>query len=89
MRRVFTGTKVIDMNGLAYATVLSDSEYRSIVGRAFDQATDFAMAMNGDVDAANAPIKGTSYVPSTKSVIFSLDSARTGKVRINYVVVAR
>lgn len=89
MRRVFTGTKVIDMNGLAYATVLSDSEYRSIVGRAFDQATDFAMTMNGDVDAANAPIKGTSYVPSTKSVIFSLDSARTGKVRINYVVVAR
>lgn len=89
MRRVFTGTKVVQLNNTGYGTVLSDSEYRSIVGRSFDQTTDFVASMNADVDAQNAPVKGTSYVPASKTIIFSLDSARTGGIRVNYVIVAR
>lgn len=89
MKRVFTGTKVVQLSNTSYGTVLSDSEYRSIVGRSFDQAADSVMAMNADVDALNAPVKGTSYVPSSRSIIFSLDSAKTGGIRVNYVIVAR
>lgn len=89
MKRVFTGTKVVQLSNTGYGTVLSDSEYRSIVGRSFDQAADFVMAMNADVDAMNAPVKGTSYVPSSRSIIFSLDNVKTGGIRVNYVIVAR
>ena len=89
MRRVFSGSKVITLNNAGYGTFLTDSEYRSVVGRSFDQASDCVYAMNGDVDAVNAPVKGTSYVPSSKTIIFSLDSARSGKIRINYLIVAR
>lgn len=89
MKRVFTGTKVVKLSNASYGTVLSDSEYRSIVGRSFDKTEDFVASMNADVDALNAPVKGTSYVPSSKSIIFSLDSAKTGGVRVNYVIVAR
>ncbi len=89
MRRVFSGSKVITLNNAGYGTFLTDSEYRSVVGRSFDQASDCVYAMNGDVDAANAPVKGTSYVPSSKTIIFSLDNARSGKIRINYLIVAR
>ena len=80
---------MVELKDASYGTVLSDSEYRSIVGRSFDQTEDFVMAMNADVDAQNAPVKGASYVPLSKSVIFSLDSARTGGMRVNYVIVAR
>ena len=89
MRRVFTGTKVVQLNNTGYGTVLSDSEYRSIVGRSFDQASDFVASMNADTAAQNAPVKGTSYVPASKSIIFTLDSEKVGPIRVNYVIVAR
>ena len=89
MRRVFTGTKIIELNNTGYGTLFSDSEYRSIVGRSFDQASDFVASMNADTAAQNAPVKGTSYVPGSKTIIFTLDSQRVGSIRVNYVIVAR
>ena len=89
MRRVFSGSKVITLENAGYGTIFTDSEYRSVVGRSFDQTSDCVCAMNGDANAANAPVKGTSYVPSSKTIIFSLDSPRSGKIRINYLIVAR
>lgn len=89
LRRVFSGSKLVTLENVGYGTVFTDEAYRSIVGRSFDLTTDFVICMNGDGDAANAPIKGTSYMPSSKTVIFSLDSARSGRMRVNYVIVAR
>lgn len=89
MRRVFSGSKLVTINNVGYGTVFSDSEYRAIVGRSFDQTTDAVVCMNGDGDAANAPIKGTSYMPSSKTIIFSLDNPRSGRMRVNYLIVAK
>ena len=89
MRRIFTGTKVIELNNTGYGTLFSDSEYRSIVGRSFDKAADFVASMNADTAAQNVPVKGTSYVSRSKTIIFTLDSQKTGSIRINYVIVAR
>lgn len=88
MRRVFSGSKLVTLENVGYGTVFTDEAYRSIVGRSFDLTTDFVICMNGDGDAANAPIKGTSYMPSSKTIIFSLDSPRSGRMRVNYVIVA-
>ena len=71
-----------------FTTLFTDAEYRSIVGRGFDNTYDFVMAMNGDYGANANTISGVNY-QNGNLVAYTRDSAGTGLIRICYVIVAR
>lgn len=72
-----------------YVDLFTDAEYRAIVGRSFNLATDAVLAMNGDYNANVNTIDGVVYTPNNQTVTCHINDSTTGLIRINYVIVAR
>lgn len=83
---VYAGSKVIS-NSINWVTLFSSSQYRSIVGRSFNQSTDVVIVMNGDADAAQEDWYLCTYRPSTSNVGFRRGGT-AGTIRANYLIIA-
>lgn len=88
-RRVHTGTKVIDSvgSGETDVTLFTNEQFSSIVGRPFDQASDFVMAMSGEKDSIDRFPISVSYLKRDKSLIARISSGSANMIRVNYLIV--
>ena len=74
--------------------LLSDSQFKSRIGRSFNQSTDAVFAMSGDYGAASGIGFALAYRPSDKAIIaIGLTAGGTsgtiaGSKRINFSIVA-
>ena len=88
-RRVHTGTKVIDSvgSGETDVTLFTNEQFSRIVGRPFDQASDFVMAMSGEKDSIDRFPISVSYLKRDKSLIARISSGSADMIRVNYLIV--
>lgn len=89
--KVKTGTTVVTF-GNSNATLFTASQMTSLLGRAFNQATDAVLVMSGDGDAQTGQLMSAStYINGTTQVYAryrgSSDIDAQGPGRINWVVV--
>lgn len=66
--------------------LLTDSQYRSLVGRSFDNTRDIVLAMNADESVGKFVVIGTFATSGT--IYASVDKAYTGWYRINFMIMA-
>ena len=88
-RRVHTGTKVIDSvgSGETDVTLFTNEQFSSIVGRPFDQASDFVMAMSGEKDSIDRFPISVSYLKRDKSLIARISPGSVDMIRVNYLII--
>lgn len=70
--------------------VFNDANFKSLFGRSINiNGGDFVGFFNGDADANDAHVEGSSYLSADKSVYAVLNKTRTYAmdIRLNYVVV--
>lgn len=85
-----TGSKVISVNaGDNSPGVISDSEFRSMVGRSFDMGKDVVIFMNGDWQYDGLITRGAFWVKSRKMICCGVDSSGSARTsRINFAIIA-
>lgn len=83
---VYAGSKTIHPSN-TWPTLFTNSQYTSIVGRAYNGAKDVVLVQNGNSAAANIQVIQAFYNPNTNEVCVSL-SAAAGTVQIQYLIVA-
>lgn len=88
-RRVHTGTKVIDSvgSGETDVTLFTNEQFSSIIGRPFDQASDFVMAMSGEKDSIDRFPISVSYLKRDKSLIARISPGSVDMIRVNYLII--
>lgn len=85
--RIFTGTKVFHMtSGNSAALLFTDSEYESLFGRAWDEASDVVVASNADGDATGVHIDGTTHTQSGWHAVFDR-TLSDNWVRVTWAVI--
>lgn len=90
-RRLFTGSVVRTVGAsIDSVVVFNDANFKSLFGRSINiNGGDFVGFFNGDADANDAHVEGSSYLSADKSVYAVLNKTRTYAmdIRLNYVVV--
>lgn len=88
--RVITGTRSLKWvwSGVT-CPLLSDSEFRALAGRSFDNDRDAAVVMNGDWSANGIPTAGAVWLPTDKTLYASMTSVpkMNSWLRINYALI--
>lgn len=85
---LFASAVVKQANGF-YVDLFNDAEYRAIVGRSFNFATDTVLAMNGDYSANANTIDGVIFRKNENIISCHINDQTTALMRINYVIAAR
>jgi hypothetical protein len=87
MPTVYAGSKVLTFSNATTSRLFSGDEFKAMCGRSFDNNRDYVNAMCGDW-SSNTPfaVIGALYVSSADGIIVQLDKARTGTVRVNYLI---
>ena len=83
---VYAGSKTIHPSN-TWPTLFTNSQYTSIVGRAYNGSKDVVLVQNGNSAAANIQVIQAFYNPNSNEVCVSL-SAAVGSVQIQYLIVA-
>lgn len=89
--KVKTGTSVLTFKG-SYGTLFTPSQMTSLLGRAFNQATDAVLVMNGDNSAALGFLVSAASHSDGLTQIYAkywglYDKDAVGPFRVNWVVV--
>lgn len=90
MPRVITGSKSFQwVWGGNLGDLFSDSQFKAIAGRSFDNDRDVITVQNGDWSSANIPTTGTVFQQSDKKVYVAYMSAprKNSWVRVCYAIV--
>ena len=89
IRGIYVGTRVITgvTSTQKLSTVLTQSQFASIVGRGY-KAGDVVLVSNGDYDAWQGELYAASYRASTNSWVVRYSSGSTSDRRFNYLIVA-
>ena len=89
IRGIYVGTKVITgvTSTQTLSTVLTQSQFTSIVGRGY-KAGDVVLVSNGDYDACAIKMYIAGYRASTNSWVMRYDAGSDADRRINYLIVA-
>lgn len=84
-----TGSKVLDTD-YQYAVLFTESQATSLAGRKLDQARDVAVAVNGDINAADL---GVFAMMTAEGAVHLRIVGTTGqvpavqKIRVNYALI--
>lgn len=86
--RAFIGSKVIRYNHAdGGVDLFTREEYVAIVGRPFDQSSDYVAAMNADGGALNTGVYCVTYYPRAGNLFAGISTDTDATVRINYLIV--
>lgn len=92
--KVVSGSKIITISGMQ-ATLFSDTQMRSLIGRSFNNESDGIALANGDWNSYGDLVFGAVYdtagkTMNVKALNWSTNAnPQSATVRINYIISAR